>query len=123
MAATQVQIDAEPQAALDEDAAQELRRSLRGDVVRPGDANYDDVRRVWNGMIDKHPALIARCCGAADVMAAVNFARDRNLPLSVRGGGAATSASSRRLSSSPIRSDLKSGFSRRSIRLQKPGRS
>lgn len=87
MAATQVQIDAEPQAALDEDAAQELRRSLRGDVVRPGDVNYDEVRRVWNGMIDKHPALIARCCGAADVMAAVNFARDRNLPLSVRGGG------------------------------------
>ncbi len=69
------------------DEAAVAGQSFRGEVVRPGDASYDEVRRVWNGMIDKHPALIARCSGTADVMAAVNFARDHNLPLSVRGGG------------------------------------
>ena len=74
-------------AGIDEEAVAKLEQSFRGEVVRPGDASYDEVRRVWNGMIDKHPALIARCCGTADVMAAVNFVRDHNLSLSIRGGG------------------------------------
>lgn len=72
---------------IDEGAVIRLKQSLRGELVRPGDLIYDEVRRVWNGMIDKHPALIARCSGAADVMAAVNFAREHNVRLSVRGGG------------------------------------
>ena len=56
-------------------------------MLRHSDAGYDDARKVWNGMIDKRPALIARCAGVADVMDAVNFARTNNLLVSVRGGG------------------------------------
>src|SRR5215217_155981 len=58
-----------------------------GALVRPGDAGYDDARRVWNGAVDRRPALIARCTGPEDVQAAVRLARDRDLPLAVRGGG------------------------------------
>ncbi len=58
-----------------------------GTVVRPGAANYDDLRRVFNGMIDRRPALIARCASTADVVAAVTHARDSGLPLAVYGGG------------------------------------
>jgi FAD/FMN-containing dehydrogenase len=64
-----------------------FQASLRGSVLRHSDAGYDDARKVWNGMIDKRPALIARCTGVADVMGAVNFARANNLLVSVRGGG------------------------------------
>jgi FAD/FMN-containing dehydrogenase len=63
------------------------RANLRGRVLRDGDTGYDDARKVWNGMIDRKPALIARCAGVVDVMAAVNFARVNDLRLSVRGGG------------------------------------
>lgn len=56
-------------------------------MIRPEDVEYDEARRVWNGMIDKYPALIARVSGLADVIEAVNFAREHNLLLSVRGGG------------------------------------
>ena len=65
----------------------DFRSSLRGDLLTPGADGYDAARTVWNAMIDNHPALIARCRGAADVMAAVNFARDHSLPLSIKGGG------------------------------------
>ena len=58
----------------------------RADPARADDA-YEEARKVWNGLIDKHPALIARCAGAADVIAAVNFANEHDLLLSVRGGG------------------------------------
>ena len=58
-----------------------------GTIVRPGDADYDDVRRVYNGMIDRKPALIARCRGAADVVAALAAARANGFEISVRGGG------------------------------------
>jgi FAD/FMN-containing dehydrogenase len=61
--------------------------SLRGEVLWAEDDGYDVVRQVWNGMIDKRPALIARCHGAADVIAAVNFAREHKLLVAVRGGG------------------------------------
>ena len=64
-----------------------LKARLRGDLLRPDDSGYDDARRVWNGMIDKRPALIARCAGTADVIAAVTFAREHELVVSVRGGG------------------------------------
>jgi FAD binding domain len=55
--------------------------------LAPCDAGYDTARRVWNGMVDKRPALIARCTGANDVVACVNFAREREVLISVRGGG------------------------------------
>src|SRR3989454_6353969 len=72
---------------LDEPTVQGLKTSLRGPLLRSGAAGYDDARQVWNGMIDRHPALIARCAGVADVLAAVNFARTHHVLVSVRGGG------------------------------------
>ncbi|MGY1724228.1 FAD-binding oxidoreductase [Blastococcus sp. SYSU DS0533] len=62
-------------------------RGFRGEVLRPGDPGYDDARRVFNGMVDRSPALIARCTGTDDVVAAVGHARDTGLPLAVHGGG------------------------------------
>ena len=72
---------------LTEALVEEFLTSLRGPLLQPGDAGYDDARIVWNGMIDRRPALIARCAGVADVIQAVNFARDNHLLVSVRGGG------------------------------------
>src|SRR5262249_31653964 len=72
---------------LDAATVQGFKPSLRGPLLHPRDAGYDDARKVWNGMIDRHPALIARCAGVADVIAAVNFARTHSLLVSVRGGG------------------------------------
>ena len=60
---------------------------FKGGIIRPGNDLYDQERAVWNGMIDKRPAIIAQCTDTADVVAAVNFARESNLPFSVRGGG------------------------------------
>jgi FAD/FMN-containing dehydrogenase len=71
----------------DSDAVDEFAHVFRGELIQPEDADYEQARKVWNGMIDKHPALIARCAGAADVIAAVNFAREHDVLLSVRGGG------------------------------------
>jgi FAD/FMN-containing dehydrogenase len=73
--------------SLSESAVENLRDSLRGQLLRPDDAGYEATRRVFNWMIDRRPALIVRCAGAADVVAGVNFAREHGLPLSVRGGG------------------------------------
>ena len=67
--------------------ASALKASLRGELIQPGDEGYDAARTVYNGMIDKRPALIARCADVADVIAAVNFARENNLLVSIRGGG------------------------------------
>jgi FAD/FMN-containing dehydrogenase len=64
-----------------------LKANLRGDLIQPNDEGYDAARKVYNGMIDKHPALIARCADVADVIAAVNFGRENNLLVSIRGGG------------------------------------
>jgi FAD/FMN-containing dehydrogenase len=65
----------------------ELKKQTRGKVVLRGDAGYDEVRQIWNAMVDRRPALIVRCASPADVARAVNFARERNLLVSIRGGG------------------------------------
>jgi FAD/FMN-containing dehydrogenase len=75
------------EAALDEEALQGLGQQTRGDVLTLGDAGYDDARSIWNGLIDRKPAVIVQCTGAADVVDAVNFAREQNLLLSIKGGG------------------------------------
>ena len=69
------------------DAALGELHGFRGEMVMPGDPPYDRHRRVWNGSIDRFPALIARCRGVADVIAAVELARDAGLSVAVRGGG------------------------------------
>ena len=72
---------------LDEQSLAALQGQLRGTLIRPDDAAYDEARKVYNAMIDKHPALIVRCADVADVISAVNFARDNQLTVAVRGGG------------------------------------
>ena len=71
---------------MNETTIQELRGKLRGELITPADPTYDAARKVYNGMIDRRPALIARCRDAADVMAGVAFAREHGLLLAVRGG-------------------------------------
>ena len=73
--------------SLDDAIVQDFTASLRGEVLRPTDEGYDEARTIHNGMIDRRPTLIARCAGVADVMASVQFARDQQLLVSVRGGG------------------------------------
>src|SRR5215813_12731551 len=73
--------------ALTEAAILELKGSLRGAVLEPGDADYDSARRVYNAMIDRYPRIIARCRDVADVISALNFARGTGLTLAIRGGG------------------------------------
>ncbi|OYV93524.1 MAG: oxidoreductase, partial [Acidobacteria bacterium 21-70-11] len=72
--------------ALDEGAVSTFRARLRGRLIRPHEPGYDEARKVWNGMIDRRPALIARCAGVADVIAAVDLAREQELPIAIRGG-------------------------------------
>ena len=68
-------------------AIDELKTATRGQLLLPGDAGFDEARSIWNAMIDRHPAMILRCAGVADVRRGVAFARDNDLPLAVRGGG------------------------------------
>jgi FAD/FMN-containing dehydrogenase len=72
---------------IEETTIETFREQLRGTVLRPEDEGYEEARTLWNAMIDKRPALIAQCTGAADVITAVDFARDLDLPLAVKGGG------------------------------------
>ena len=72
---------------LEQSAIDAFKANLRGELLQAGDADYDRARTVWNAMIDRRPALIARCAGAADVIRGVNFARVHNLLLAVRSGG------------------------------------
>src|SRR5215475_7582721 len=73
---------------LGEASLQELRDTLRGELLGPGDEGYDEARRLWNGAHDgSEPAVIARCTGPADVIAALGFARAHDLTVAVRGGG------------------------------------
>jgi len=74
------------QTGLTQQQIQSLERSLNGELIAPSHPDYDVRRAVWNGMIDRRPALIARCTSAADVAACVRFAREHNLEVAVRGG-------------------------------------
>jgi hypothetical protein len=73
--------------ALDDSLVNKFAAGLQGTLLRPSDAEYDAARKIWNGMVDKHPALIARCAGTADVVECVRFAREHDVLVSVRGGG------------------------------------
>jgi len=66
---------------------EELKGGFKGEILLPSDGAYDGARQIWNAMIQKHPAVIARCATTADVVQAVNFARDNRLVLAIRGGG------------------------------------
>ena len=72
---------------LSADAVEAFRADFAGSVVVPPDPGYNEVRRVWNGTIDRWPALIARCTGVADVLRAVDFARTQHVLTAIRGGG------------------------------------
>ncbi|MEA2449312.1 MAG: hypothetical protein QOG63_1244 [Thermoleophilaceae bacterium] len=73
--------------AVPQAAVEQLSEATRGDVLTPDSPGYDEARKVWNGLIDRRPALIARCAGVADVIQAVDFARANAMEVSVRGGG------------------------------------
>ena len=70
-----------------EDHIQQFRTTFRGELIRPGEEGYENARKIWNASVDKHPGIVARCLGVADVVAAVNFARENELLVAVRGGG------------------------------------
>lgn len=72
---------------LTNDEIKAFQATLRGKLLQPEDSDYAEARKIWNAMIDRHPAMIVCCAGTADIMASVNFARDRGLPLAIRGGG------------------------------------
>ena len=72
---------------LDDSTLESLVDSVRGEVLQPSDDGYDDARTVWNGTVDKRPALIVRCTGPADVMQSVEFAREHDINLSVKSSG------------------------------------
>ena len=72
---------------LNDTTIEKFKASLRGELIQRSDERYDEARKLWNGMFDRRPALIARCAGTADVMSAVNLARDNGLQVAVRGGG------------------------------------
>lgn len=69
------------------ETVQQLQAGMRGTLVQPGDPNYDAARKIYNGMIDKHPAIIVQCRDVADVIGAVNFARENGMDVAVRSGG------------------------------------
>jgi FAD/FMN-containing dehydrogenase len=79
--------EVKPARPINQKVFEELRPRLRGPLILPGDAGYDENRSVWNGMIDRRPAAIARCLGVADVIACVNFSREHGIPPSIKGGG------------------------------------
>jgi hypothetical protein len=66
---------------------EKFKMSLRGELIQPSDERYDEARKLWNGMFDRRPALIARCAGTADVVSAANFSRVNRSLVAVRGGG------------------------------------
>src|SRR5215471_1069990 len=72
---------------LSEATIKKLKETLRGPLIQPKDTSYDEARKLYNGMIDKRPSVIAGCVDAADVIAAVNFGRDNTLPIAIRCGG------------------------------------
>lgn len=87
MAQTTLGSPAQARAIISEEALAALQQTVRGRVATPGSPDHEQARTVWNGMIDRHPAIAVRCAGAADVRRAIQFARDNDLALAVRGGG------------------------------------
>ncbi|MGY1712202.1 FAD-binding oxidoreductase [Geodermatophilus sp. SYSU D00758] len=85
--AVTIDADSAPPRRIGATAVAGLRAALVGDVIAPGDEGYEEHRRVWNGSIDRRPALVARCAGVDDVRAALRFGRDHQLPIAVRSGG------------------------------------
>src|SRR5207248_6840862 len=81
------QQEGQPMTTIDDRAVSAFRENLAGSVLSPADDGYDEARRVFNGEIDRHPALIVRCAGPHDVAAALGYARDHGLEITVRGGG------------------------------------
>jgi len=73
--------------AIPDEKIEAFANALRGDLIRPGDADYDSARSIWNALVEKHPGAIAKCSGTADVVAAVNFARQNDIVVAIRGGG------------------------------------
>ena len=87
MSDLQVKTRSNGDVTLQEDTIQKFKETLRGELIRSVDPGYDDARSIWNAMIDRRPALIARCLGVADVITCVKFAREHGLLLSIKGGG------------------------------------
>ena len=87
MSDIQIATNKDSSTAIDQETIDALRADLRGCLLLPTDQDYDEARRVWNGMIDRRPALIARCAGVADVIAAVKLAKAHDLVVAVKGGG------------------------------------
>ena len=98
---------------IEEAAVQELRASLHGPLLQPGDESYDEIRKVWNGMINRRPALIARRAGVADVIAAVNLPE---LTTCLSGGRLAIGGQARSLGNSCLHHIAKEGTERPSRR-------
>ncbi len=80
-------LDTGDESVIQASVVSDFEANFSGPVVKASDGNYDEVRQLWNGMHDKKPALIARCTGVADVIAAVNFGRENHILTSVKGGG------------------------------------
>jgi len=72
---------------INESTLEKFRLGLRGEVLLKDHPEYDEVRKIWNGMIDKKPAIIVCCMGVSDIVDCINLARKNNLLISVRGGG------------------------------------
>lgn len=87
MTTIQTQTKSSPQQALEPTHVEKLKKQVRGAVIQPSMLEYDNVRAIWNAMVERRPGAIVRCTGPADVMAAVDFAREHDLLLAVRGGG------------------------------------
>lgn len=87
MSDLKIKTRADREITLQEDIIRKFKESLRGELILANEAGYDDARSIWNAMIDRRPALIARCLGVADVVNSVNFAREHGVTLSIKGGG------------------------------------
>src|SRR6516225_3044234 len=72
---------------ISKEAIENLKSKVKGRIVLQSDSSYDEVRQIWNAMIERHPALIVRCAEADDVPPAIAFARENGLEISIRGGG------------------------------------
>ena len=72
---------------IDQATIEEFKANLRGQLIQPGDEGYDEACKIYNAMIERRPGLISRCADVADVMAAINIARENDLLVAIRGGG------------------------------------